>query len=151
MNTLSKNNLRKFPSLLLISVVGAMLLAGCSSMPSAYNGVTGYQILEKNTDSARLSYTLAARSNQALDQRKLQGACQKVLGAGKSYQIEILNVQENANPRADETKYGVNLPKTKATFALSNTQALYSNDDLATRQALEAQPSTLSTVVYRCS
>ena len=143
--------LKKFSLWMGLITASAVLLGGCSSMPSAYNGITGYQILGKNADSARLSYTLAARSNQAFDQAKLQGACQKVLGAGKTYQIEILNVQEIVNPRQNETRYGVNVPKTKATFALSNTQGLYSNEDAGMRQALDAQPSTLSNVVYRCS
>ncbi len=125
-------------------------LAACSSMPSAYNGVTGFQVLQQDASSAELRYTLAARNNQTVDTAKLQAACQKVLGGHKTYQIDILNVQEIVNPRKEDTKYGVTVPKTKAIFALSNTPSLNNSQDMATRQALDTQPSSLTAVVYRC-
>ncbi|EXV40830.1 hypothetical protein ABTE62_18850, partial [Acinetobacter baumannii] len=38
-----------------------------------------------------------------------------------------------------------------ASFGLSNTPSLNNGEDYATRQALEARPSTLKVVRYTCS
>lgn len=125
-------------------------LSGCKSVPMAYNGTTGYQVIQVSQDQAQLRYTLAARSNNALDQNKLQAACQKVLNGSKSYQLEILTVQEIAYPQGSTENFGIELPKTQAKFALSNTQGQYNTDNSGMQQALDSKPSTLNIVDYRC-
>ncbi|MBH8464257.1 hypothetical protein I8Q97_28690, partial [Klebsiella pneumoniae] len=54
------------------------------------------------------------------------------------------------NPAKDE-HYGIQLGETRASFGLSNTPSLNNGEDYATRQALEARPSTLKVVRYTCS
>jgi len=100
--------------------------------------------------TATLAYTLASRTNQQLDERKLQRACQNVLGAQKVYKLSVLSINEISNP-AQQEHYGVQLGETRASFGLSNTPSLNNGEDYATRQALEARPSTLKVVRYTCS
>ena len=76
---------------LLIIVSATLLVAACQSTPHQYNGVTGYKIENKTTTSATLAYTLAARGNRDVDEKKLQHACKQVLGMEKTYKISILS------------------------------------------------------------
>lgn len=129
-----------------------MLLAACQSTPRQFNGMTGYQIENKTSSSATLAYTLAGRANDRLDEQKLQRACQKVLGTKSSYKISVLSVNEISNPAmTGQGNSGIALGNTRTSIGLSNTQSMYSTEDLATRQALESRPSTLSVVRYTCS
>ena len=41
--------------------------------------------------------------------------------------------------------------QTRATFGLSNTPDLHQGENFATRESLEARPSTLHVVRYTCS
>ena len=135
----------------LVSIVSATLLvAACQSTPHQYNGVTGYEIENKTTTSATLTYTLAARGNSEVDEKKLQHACKQVLGMEKTYKISILNVNEIMNPTKQE-QYGVQLGNSRATFGLSNSPDLNNTEGYATRQALETRPTTLKVVRYTCS
>ncbi|WP_445115248.1 hypothetical protein [Acinetobacter sp. WZC-1] len=130
----------------------ALVLAACQTTPSQYNGVTGYQIENQTATSATLAYTLAGRANRQLDDEKLQRACQKVLGPGKSYKISVLSSSEIANPAVtNEKQYGVQLGHSRTSFGLSNTPSLTNSEDYATRQALETRPGTLHVVRYTCS
>ena len=79
---------------LFLIISSAVLITACQSTPHQFNGVTGYQIENKTTTSATIAYTLAARNNQDLDEKKLQHACNQVLGIGKTYKISILSVNE---------------------------------------------------------
>ena len=124
---------------LLLIMSGALVLAACQSSPHQYNGTTGYQIENKTATSATVAYTLAARSNSDLDEKKLQHACKQILGADKTYKLAVLSVNEIANPIQQE-QYGV-----------SNSPDLNNSEGYATRQALEARPSTLKVVRYTCS
>ena len=135
---------------LLIIVSGTLLVAACQSTPHQYNGVTGYKIENKTTTSATLAYTLAARGNSEVDEKKLQHACKQVLGMEKTYKISILNVNEIMNPTKQE-QYGVQLGNSRATFGLSNSPDLNNTEGYATRQALETRPTTLKVVRYTCS
>ena len=135
---------------LLIIVSGTLLVAACQSTPHQYNGVTGYKIENKTTTSATLTYTLAARGNSEVDEKKLQHACKQVLGMEKTYKISILNVNEIMNPTKQE-QYGVQLGNSRATFGLSNSPDLNNSEGYATRQALETRPTTLKVVRYTCS
>ena len=135
---------------LLIIVSGTLLVAACQSTPHQYNGVTGYEIESKTTTSATLAYTLAARGNSEVDEKKLQHACKQVLGMEKTYKISILNVNEIMNPTKQE-QYGVQLGNSRATFGLSNSPDLNNTEGYATRQALETRPTTLKVVRYTCS
>ena len=135
---------------LLIIVSGTLLVAACQSTPHQYNGVTGYKIENKTTTSATLTYTLAARGNSEVDEKKLQHACKQVLGMEKTYKISILNVNEIMNPTKQE-QYGVQLGNSRATFGLSNSPDLNNTEGYATRQALETRPTTLKVVRYTCS
>ena len=135
---------------LLIIVSGTLLVAACQSTPHQYNGVTGYKIENKTTTSATLTYTLAARGNSDVDEKKLQHACKEVLGMEKTYKISILNVNEIMNPTKQE-QYGVQLGNSRATFGLSNSPDLNNTEGYATRQALETRPTTLKVVRYTCS
>lgn len=135
---------------LLIIVSGTLLVAACQSTPHQYNGVTGYKIENKTTTSATLTYTLAARGNSEVDEKKLQHACKQVLGMEKTYKISILSVNEIMNPTKQE-QYGVQLGNSRATFGLSNSPDLNNTEGYATRQALETRPTTLKVVCYTCS
>ena len=135
---------------LFIIVTGALVITACQSTPHKFNGVTGYQIENKTTTSATIAYTLAARTNQDLDQKKLQHACNQVLGMEKTYKISILSVNEIMNPTKQE-QYGVQLGNSRATFGLSNSPDLNNTEGYATRQALETRPTTLKVVRYTCS
>ncbi|MGA9697779.1 MULTISPECIES: hypothetical protein [Acinetobacter] len=129
----------------------ALGLAACQSTPLQYNGNVGYQIESQSPNSATLAYTLAGRQNQQVDERKLQRACQKVLGLNKQYKIDILSISDIANPAIQTPQYGRQLGHSRTSVSLSNTPDLYNSEDMATRQALEARPSTLSVVRYTCS
>ncbi|EXB46181.1 hypothetical protein [Acinetobacter sp. 1000160] len=131
-------------------VSGTLLIAACQSSPHQYNGVTGYQIENKTTTSAKIAYTLAAHSNRDIDEKKLQHACKQVLGAEKNYKISVLSVNEIMNPTQQE-QYGVKLGNSRATFGLSNSPDFNNSEGYATRQALEARPATLKVVRYSCS
>ena len=135
---------------LLIIVSGTLLVAACQSTPHQYNGVTGYKIENKTKTSATLTYTLAARGNSDVDEKKLQHACKEVLGMEKTYKISILSVNEIMNPTKQE-QYGVQLGNSRATFGLSNSPDLNNTEGYATRQALETRPTTLKVVRYTCS
>lgn len=135
---------------LLIIVSATLLVAACQSTPHQYNGVTGYKIENKTTTSATLAYTLAARGNSEVDEKKLQHACKQVLGMEKTYKISILSVNEIMNPTKQE-QYGVQLGNSRATFGLSNSPDLNNTEGYATRQALETRPTTLKVVRYTCS
>ena len=135
---------------LLIIVSGTLLVAACQSTPHQYNGVTGYKIENKTATSATLAYTLAARGNSEVDEKKLQHACKQVLGMEKTYKISILSVNEIMNPTKQE-QYGVQLGNSRATFGLSNSPDLNNTEGYATRQALETRPTTLKVVRYTCS
>ena len=135
---------------LLIIVSGTLLVAACQSTPHQYNGVTGYEIENKTPTSATLAYTLAARGNSEVDEKKLQHACKQVLGMEKTYKISILSVNEIMNPTKQE-QYGVQLGNSRATFGLSNSPDLNNSESYATRQALETRPTTLKVVRYTCS
>ena len=135
---------------LLIIVSGTLLVAACQSTPHQYNGVTGYKIENKTTTSATLAYTLAARGNSDVDEKKLQHACKQVLGMEKTYKISILSVNEIMNPTKQE-QYGMQLGNSRATFGLSNSPDLNNTEGYATRQALETRPTTLKVVRYTCS
>lgn len=130
----------------------AVALTACQTAPRAYNGQVGYQVEAQNSDQATLAYTLAGRQNQELDKTKLERACQKVLKSQKNYKIKLLSINEIANPAAVNTEsYGRQIGQSKTTFGLSNTPQLHSTDDYATREALNARPSTLRVVRYTCS
>jgi len=129
----------------------ALGLAACQSTPLQYNGNVGYQIESQSPNSATLAYTLASRQNQQVDERKLQRACQKVLDLNKQYKIDILSISDIANPAIQTPQYGRQLGHSRTSVSLSNTPDLYNSEDMATRQALEARPSTLSVVRYTCS
>ena len=135
---------------LLIIVSGTLLVAACQNTPHQYNGVTGYEIENKTATSATLAYTLAARGNSEVDEKKLQHACKQVLGMEKTYKISILSVNEIMNPTKQE-QYGVQLGNSRATFGLSNSPDLNNTEGYATRQALETRPTTLKVVRYTCS
>ncbi|MCH7312750.1 hypothetical protein [Acinetobacter sp. ANC 4805] len=135
---------------LFLIISNAVLITACQSMPHQFNGVTGYQIENKTTTSATIAYTLAARNNQDLDEKKLQHACNQVLGIGKTYKISILSVNEIINT-AQQEQYGVKLGNSRATFGLSNSPDFNNSEGYATRQALETRPSTLKVVRYTCS
>lgn len=135
----------------LFSITALMGLAACQSVPQNYNGSTGYEVESQNDTSAVLTYTLAGRQNQQLDANKLQAACEKVLGEGQQYQIQVLSIQEIANPYQSESQYGRQIGQSRTSFSLSNTKELHSDQDYATLQALEARPSTLHVVRYTCT
>ena len=130
----------------------ALGLAACQSTPLQYNGNVGYQIESQSPNSATLAYTLAGRQNQQVDERKLQRACQKVLGTNKTYKLQILSMSEIANPAATQTEqFGRQIGNTRATFGLSNTPDLRNTDNLGAQQALDTRPATLRVVRYTCS
>lgn len=129
-----------------------LTLAACQTTPRQYNGVTGFQIENKTATTATLAYTLAGRANRDLDENKLQRACQKTLNTTKQYKLNVLSVNEIANPNFEQQDpQGVQLGQSRTSFGLSNTQGYNSTEDMATRQALDARPSSLHVVRYTCS
>lgn len=129
----------------------ALGLAACQSTPRQYNGNVGYQIESQSANSATLAYTLSGRKNQTVDETKLQRACQKVLGSNKQYKVDILSISEIANPAIQTPQYGRQLGQSRTSLSLSNTPDLHNRENMATREALEARPTTLSVVRYTCS
>ncbi|MDO4224018.1 MAG: hypothetical protein Q4D05_08355 [Acinetobacter sp.] len=124
-----------------------MLLTACQSMPQAYNGITGYQVEQKDAQSARLSYTLAAR-NQQVNEQKLQKACKQVLGKQYDYRIQVIEQREILNPQTSQPmKQGVQVGKSSVSVGLMDLQ---NTGDYAARQALDVRPSTLTVVRYQC-
>lgn len=130
----------------------AIVLSACQSTPRQYNGATGYQIESQTATTATIAYTLAGRANRDLDENKLQRACQKALNTTKNYKLNVLSSNEIANPNiATNDQQAVQIGQSRASFGLSNTQSYNSTEDMATRQALDARPSTLHVVRYTCS
>jgi starvation-inducible outer membrane lipoprotein len=143
MNTLHK---------LLALGITAITLTACQSAPSAYNGQSGYQIENKSANSATLVYTLAGRQNQQLDEKKLQRACQKVMGNNQTFKLTILSVNEIANPASMQNEqFGRQIGNSRTSIGLSNTPDLHNSDNLGAQQALDARPATLRVVRYTCS
>ena len=140
------HNIYKFSALSAL-----ILLTACQTTPRSYNGITGYSVEAQSENHATLTYTLAGRQNQPLDQQKLHAACQKVLGHNNTYQIKVLSMYEIANPKQDTDQFGRQIGNTRTQFALTNTQDLHSQQNYATLQALEARPSTLQVIRYTCS
>lgn len=128
-------------------------LSACQSLPEqSENSFVGYKVESKTANTAILAYTLAGRQNQQRDENKLQRACQKELGAHKTYQLRVLSINEIANPAAhQQDPYGRQLGQSRTSIGLSNTPELHSSENHATRQALDARPSTLRIVRYSCS
>ena len=62
----------------------------------------------------------------------------------------MLSVNEIMNPTQQE-QYGVKLGNSRTTFGLTNSPDLNNSEGYATRQALEARPSTLKVVRYHCN
>lgn len=140
----------------LTTVIGLGLtlvtLTACQTTPRQYNGVTGFQIEDKTATTATIAYTLAGRANRDLDENKLQRACQKTLNTMQQYKLNVLSINEIANPNfAQKDQQGVQLGQSRTSFGLSNTQGYNSTEDMATRQALESRPSSLHVVRYTCS
>jgi len=129
----------------------ALGLTACQSTPRQYNGSVGYQIESQSDDSATLIYTLSIRPNERVDEKKLQRACQKVLNSNRQYKLSILSISEIANPEIQTPQYGRQLGQSRTSLSLSNTPDLYNSENMATRQSLEARPTTLSVVRYTCS
>lgn len=129
-----------------------LALAGCQSTPRQFNGATGYQIERQDKNSATLAYTLAGRADRKMDEDKLQRACRKVLDANKTYKLNVLSINEIANPAFAATdKHAVQLGNSRTSFRLSDTPSLNNSEDYATRQALDTRPSTLRVVRYTCN
>lgn len=132
--------------------ISSIFITACQTTPREYNGTSGYQVENLSEDKATLSYTLSTGQDNKWDELKLQRACQKVLKSHKTYQIDILSVNEIINPsfgQSDATT--VKLGQSRTSFGLSNTQSIYSNESYNTRQALEAKPVTLQVVRYTCT
>lgn len=144
--------MKKTVVMLGISVLG-LALSACQILPEQNNNsFVGYKIESKTENTATLAYTLAGRQNQQRDESKLQRACQKELGAHKTYKLNILSVNEVANPNANpQDTYGRQIGQSRTTISLSNTPGLHSSENYATRQALAARPSMLRIVRYNCS
>lgn len=139
-------------TLLFILSGSVIALSACQSTPRQYNGNTGYQIENKTATSATLAYTLAGRSNQELDERKLQRACQQVLGTTQNYKLSILSVNEIANPAMSQSTHdGLQVGNSRMSVGLMDSPSLNNSEGYATRQALDTKPSTLKVVRYTCS
>ncbi|MFC3901843.1 hypothetical protein SAMN05421749_101506 [Acinetobacter marinus] len=128
-----------------------VVLLGCQTTAQQFNGKSGYEVVSQTAQTTTLKYTLSANPDKAKIQAKLQSACQKVLGANKTYKIDILGTSEVNTQASNPPAQGVNIGQTRATFGLSTTPSLSSTDDYATRQALEAQPKTLNVILYTCT
>lgn len=143
--------MKKIYSLIGFSVV-AVALTACQTAPREFNGMTGYQIESQGENTATLAYTLAGRADLKLDENKLQRACQKTLNSTQVYKINILSTNEIMNPSLGlRSEEAIKLGQSRTSFGLSNTPNLNSNEDFATRQALESKPSSLQVVRYTCS
>lgn len=128
----------------------AIGLSACQSTARQYNGTVGYQVEHQTKNTATISYTLAGRKNQDVNQSKLQHACSKVLGENKTYTLKILSINEIINPEQN-VEFGRQLGNTRTSIGLSNTPSLNNSESIATRQALDARPATLHVVRYTCS
>lgn len=128
-------------------------LSACQSLPQQNEkSFVGYKVESKTDRTAVLAYTLAGRQNQQRDESKLQRACQKELGAHKTYQLRILSMNEVVNPAANQQDpFGRQLGQSRTSIGLSNTPELHSTENYATRQALDARPSSLRIVRYSCN
>lgn len=142
--------MQKTTALILLGFIGT--LAACQSVSQQYNGKTGYQVEQRTTSSATLTYTLASDRNPEREMKKLQDACAQTLGAQKTYQIKILDTREmvspvTAAPHSENIALG-----SRTTFGFSNTPQTNNNTEAyAARQVEETRPSMLKVVRYTCS
>lgn len=148
-NNIRVNLMKKY--ILFLILGSAFGLSACQSTPRQYNGNVGYQIETQSSNSATLAYTLAGRQNQSMDENKLQRACQKVLGTHQQYKLSILSINEIANTAVQSEQFGRQIGQSRTNIGLSNTPDLHNSENYATRQSLEARPSTLRVVRYTCS
>lgn len=125
-------------------------LSACQSTPQHYNGTTGYQIEQRNSNSAIISYTLATQSGNHINQEKLQNTCKKVLGATQNYRIDILSNSEIINPNNQPATYGVGIGQSRTSFELAQINNA-SDQNNAARNALNTHPNILNVVRYRCN
>ena len=127
-------------------------LSACQSISQQFNGETGYKVEQKNTSTATLVYTLASSQNPAREAKKLQDACQQILGQTKTYTIKIIDSQEIARP-VTQTSVPDNIALgSRTTFGFSNTPEMTKNNEAySTRQVEETRPSMLKVVRYTCS
>ena len=87
-----------------------------------------------------------------LDERKLQRACQQVLGTTQTYKSSILSINEIANPAANQSSQdGLQVGNSRMSVGLMDSPSLNNSEGYATRQALDTKPSTLKVVRYTCS
>ncbi len=129
--------------------LSSLLISACQTAPQQFNGQTGYEVLERSENAATLSYTLAGRPSQ--DGNRLQAACRQVLGNSKTYNIQILSINEIPNPTAEQEQYGRQLGNSRTQISLSNTPDLYNSDNPGAREALDARPTLMSVSRFTCS
>ncbi len=68
-----------------------------------------------------------------------------------TFKLNILSINEIANPATTAQQYGRQIGNSRASFGLSNTPDLRNTDDLGAQNALDARPATLRVVRYTCS
>lgn len=137
--------MKKVVGLALLSVA----LTACQTSTS-YNGVTGYKVESQSEQSALIQYTLAQRTNQAVNESRLQQVCQQVLGKQQKYHIQILNQQEISAPKIQNDDFGVRIGESRMKVAFSHSPELHNSEGYAGRQVSETRPNTLTVVRYQC-
>lgn len=135
---------------LFVIISTVLTISACQTTPQQFNGQSGYQVIEKNEDTATINYVLPTRVDK--HPAKLQAACQKVLGSNKQYKIQILSQIEIPNQPVQTTEFGKQLGQSRTNIALSDTLGLYSDNNTATtNQALAVKPNALLSIRYTCS
>ncbi|WP_216934084.1 MULTISPECIES: hypothetical protein [unclassified Acinetobacter] len=139
----------KRTTVILAIAASSWVLSACQTAPHQFNGKSGYEVLERSANTATLSYTLSGRPSQ--DERRLQASCKQVLGNSKTYNIQILSMNEIPNPTAEQEQYGRQLGNSRTQISLSNTPDLYNSENPGAREALDARPTTMRVIRYTCS
>lgn len=133
-------------------VLSLAALVGCQTASQDFNGKTGYQVEQKTTTTATLTYTLASDRNPNKELRKLQDACQHTLGLHKTYNVKILDTQEIVSPRLDIDQSNLKLGKSHTSFGFSNTPNLNNSQEAySARQLEETKPNILKVIRFNCS
>lgn len=135
-----------------LALSSLVVLAGCQSI-QPFNGKTGYQRQQSNSNQVLLSYTMDAKSSDVSTQQKLKKACAKELGlaANTPIVVKLIDQKEFANLTQSQLDNTVPFTNTKrATFGLSSTPKLSNNSNTSTANLLGSQPATLKQITVQC-
>lgn len=129
--------------------------SACQSVQS-YDGKTGYQREQSNSQQVIISYVMDGKASDALISQKLQKACNRELGKplNTTTQVKILDQKEYANldktTSQNDPETTIPLGNSKTSFGLSSTPRLSNNSNPANLDMLNTKTNTLKQVTAEC-